>query len=399
MSINILLIFILLHFFITLNILKMALRGVKVIEMMGLAPGPYCGMVLADFGANVTVIHKIEALPFDAMSNGKKMIAINLKTTEGRKIVKKLCDSADVLLDTYRPGVMEKLGLGPESLMTDNPKLIYARLTGYGQTGALAHRAGHDINYVAMSGILSLLAKNNQPPTPPLNLLADFGGGGLICTIGILLALFERTSSGKGQVIDVSMTEGAAYLASWIFKSKHLPIWSQEAGKNPLDGGAAFYGTYKTKDGKFMAVGAIEPQFYEQLLKGLGLESDEYSQFSDPDNCRQKFEEIFLTKTQKGWCEIFDKLDACVTPVLQFEDLNNYCIEPRKSFIKDVDGKIVPNVSPKLSHTPGSSASRLTLPSPGQHSIEVLEELGYSKSQIEDLIVNGHVFTQRRSNI
>ncbi|XP_064292169.1 alpha-methylacyl-CoA racemase isoform X2 [Plodia interpunctella] len=245
----------------------MALKGIRVIEMMGLAPGPLCGSILADFGAAVTVIQKIQPSPFDVMSNGKRMISVNLKSSEGISIVKKMCCNSDVFLDTFRPGVLEKIGLGPDILLNENPRLIYARLTGYGQDGYLKDKAGHDINYVAMSGILSLLRSKDRAPSPPLNLLADFAGGGVLCSLGIILALFERTKSGKGQIVDASMTDGLAYISSWIFRSRKLPIWSGEPGTNALDGGMPFYKTYKTKDNKFMAVGALEPQFYSEFLK------------------------------------------------------------------------------------------------------------------------------------
>lgn len=334
------------------------------------------------------------------MSNGKKMISIDLKTLEGVTILKKLCSKADVLLDTFRPGVMEKLGLGPSTLIADNPQLIYARLSGYGQNGHYAQKAGHDINYVGMSGLLSLLGSNNQTPIPPINIIADFGGGSFTCVLGILLALIERTKSNKGQVIDVSMVEGAAYLASWIFKSRKLPIWFGEPGSNILDGGFHFYRVYKTKDKKYMAVGAIEPQFYSQLLDGLQLSKEEYGQYSNVEKSKKKFEEVFLTKTQEQWSEIFDKLDACVTPVL---DLNSVMEHPhnqsRKSFYKDIEGCIIPEPVPKLSLAPGSSVDRLPQPAPGQDTIQILNELGYTKTEIDRLINTGCVYATIKANL
>ncbi|KAF9804131.1 hypothetical protein SFRURICE_020559 [Spodoptera frugiperda] len=378
----------------------MALKGVKVVEMMGLAPGPLCGSLLADFGANVTVVQKINPSPFDVLSNGKRMLSVNLKTQEGVNVVKKLCSSSDVLLDTFRPGVMEKLGLGPEALMKENPRLIYARLTGYGQNGFYKNKAGHDINYVAMSGILSLLSKNKQPPTPPLNLLSDFAGGSVLCALGIVLALFERTKSNKGQIIDTSMTEGAAYVGKWLFKSRDLPIWSGEPGSNVLDGGYAFYQTYKTKDGKFMAVGALEPQFYSELLKGLQLSEEEFIQGDNNEYCKEKFQEVFLKKTQEEWCKIFDQLDACVTPVLNIDEVNEHKFRASDtSFHRDENDKIVPEPVPKLSRTPGISSGRKPLPMPGQHTIDILHELGYTNAEIEKLIENDHVYAIRKSNL
>lgn len=338
--------------------------------------------------------------PFDVMSNGKRMISVNLKTQEGVNVLKKLCADSDVLLDTFRPGVMEKLGLGPDHLMIENSRLIYARLTGYGQNGFYKNKAGHDINYVAMSGILSLLSKNKQPPTPPLNILSDFAGGGVLCALGILLALFERTKSGKGQIIDVSMTEGAAYISKWLFKSRQLPIWTGEPGTNPLDGGYACYQTYKTKDGKFMAVGALEPQFYSNFLKGLNLPEDEYVQAGDNEHCKKKFQEVFMEKTQDEWCQIFENFDACVTPVLNIDTVDKHKFRVSDlAFHRDINNMVVPEPAPKMSRTPGISSSHKPLPVPGQHTIEILHELGYSKIEIEKLIKNEHVYAIIKSNL
>ncbi|CAG4998253.1 unnamed protein product [Parnassius apollo] len=369
---------------------------------MGLAPGPFCGSVLADFGATVTVIQKISPLSnvFDVMSNGKQMVNINLKSDKGIEILKKMCSSSDILLDTYRPGVMEKLGLSPDVLLKDNPRLIYARLSGFGQKGYFKNKAGHDINYVAMSGILSLFSKNKQPPLVPVNIVADFAGGSLLCVVGILLALLERSESGKGQVIDCSMTEGAAYVGTWLFKSRKLPIWLGEPGTNMLDGGVPFYSTYETKDGKFMAVGALEPKFYKNLLKGLQLSEIEYKQGINLESCKKKFQEVFLTKTQEEWCKIFDKLDACVTPVLNIDNVDTHdCNRSRNSFYRDYDNFIVPEPSPKLSRTPGISSGKKPSPKSGEHTIQVLLELGYSYLEIEELISGGFIYANKKSRL
>lgn len=204
----------------------------------------------------------------DCLSNGKKSISLDIRTSKGASILKSLCKQSDVLIEPFRRGVMEKLNLGPDVLLKDNPRLIYARLTGYGQSGPLSNRVGHDINYVAYSGLLSLLGREDEKPSPPINLIADFGGGGLTCAFGILLALQERNSSGLGQVVDSSMVNGAAYLGSWLYRSQNLPVWGKSKGNNWLDTGAHFYEVYQTKDGKYMSVGAIEPQFYQQLIDG-----------------------------------------------------------------------------------------------------------------------------------
>lgn len=334
------------------------------------------------------------------MSNGKKLLSINLKTKGGVEVMKKLCANSDILLDTFRPGVMENLGLSPELLVKENSRLIYARLTGYGQDGYLKTKAGHDINYVAMSGVLALLGKNNQPPTPPLNLLADFAGGSLMCVFGILLALFERSKSGTGQVVDCGMTEGLAYISTWLFKSRKLPIWSGKPGENALDGGLSSYGTYKTKDGKFMAVGALEPQFYANFLRALDLSDDEYSQFESYNTSREKFEAIFITKTQKEWSEIFENADACVTPVLDFDSIDKYKYYSNgKSFYRDSENMLVPQTAPKLSRTPGISVGCKPAPIHGQHTYEILKDLGYSNATIKDLVKNGCAYAAQKSSL
>ncbi|XP_006875453.1 PREDICTED: alpha-methylacyl-CoA racemase [Chrysochloris asiatica] len=246
----------------------MALRGVCVVELAGLAPGPLCGMILSDFGAQVLRVDRPgSAGDVSHLARGKRSLILDLKRPQGTEVLRRLCSRADVLLEPFRCGVMEKLQLGPEVLLRDNPKLIYARLSGFGQSGRLSTAAGHDINYLALSGVLSKIGSGEQLYAP-LNLLADFGGGGLMCTLGILLALFERTRSGKGQVIDANMVEGTAYLSSFLWKTHKAGLWDRPRGQNLLDGGAPFYTTYRTADGQFMAVGAIEPQFYELLIKG-----------------------------------------------------------------------------------------------------------------------------------
>uniref|UniRef100_A0A9L0IY04 Alpha-methylacyl-CoA racemase n=2 Tax=Equus asinus TaxID=9793 RepID=A0A9L0IY04_EQUAS len=246
----------------------MALRGVRVLELAGLVPGPFCGMVLADFGAQVVRVDRTGVRGGTSyLARGKRSLALDLKRPRGAAVLRRLCARADVVLDPFRAGVMEKLQLGPEILQRENPSLIYARLSGFGQLGRFSRLAGHDINYLALSGVLSKLGKSGDKPCAPLNLLADFGGGGLMCALGIMMALFERTRSGKGQVIDASMVEGTAYLSTFLWQTQEMGLWEQPRGQNMLDGGAPFYTTYRTADEEFMAVGAIEPQFYELLIK------------------------------------------------------------------------------------------------------------------------------------
>ena len=279
----------------------MALRGIKLVEFAGLAPSPVCSMFLADHGAHVVRIDRTQKNLFsdlDVSARGKRSIALDLKRPTALKIARQLCDHADVLIEPFRPGVMERLGLGPDELLSSNPRLIYTRLSGYGNTGPWAQRAGHDINYLSMTGVLSALGASDSNPSPPVNLLADFAGGSLMTAFGIVLALYARdrpltkipastksgsptpTSAefGKGQVVDSPLSEGGAYVSSWLFRSRPLFFWLGARGRNILDGGAHYYTTYKTRDDKYMAVGALEPQFYERFLRGLGLTTDEMPQ-------------------------------------------------------------------------------------------------------------------------
>ncbi|XP_064620521.1 alpha-methylacyl-CoA racemase-like [Lineus longissimus] len=371
----------------------MALAGLRVIEFAGLAPGPFCGMVLSDFGAKVIRIDRTRSRQsIDCLARGKKSIQVDVKQKKGQEVVAKLCQTADVLVEPFRPGVMERLNLGPDRLLSVNPRLIYARLTGYGQVGPFADKAGHDINYIATSGVLSTLGREEENPYAPINLVADFAGGGLACAMGILTALYERSHSGKGQVIDASMTAGAAYVGSWLWRSRNLDfVWtSEKRGTNLLDGGQHFYDTYKTSDGKYMSVGALEPKFYADVLQGLGLTMDEVSQLDDPKASKQKFSKIFLTKTQDEWCKIFNGLDACVMPVLDRDQAPNHPQNKAMgTFGVDENGETEVLPAPKLSRTPGTVAG--PEPKVGEHTRETLIEIGYSQEDIDKLIEMGAV--------
>ncbi|XP_034403431.1 alpha-methylacyl-CoA racemase [Cyclopterus lumpus] len=363
----------------------MALSGVRVIELAGLAPAPFCGMILADFGAKVIRVDRTKvAMSLDTQGRGKRSVAINLKTSEGVTLLRKLCVQSDVILEPYRQGVMEKLGLGPEQLLKENPRLIYARLTGYGQSGSYATAAGHDINYIALSGLLSRLGRSGEKPYAPLNLIADFAGGGLSCALGIVLALLERTKSGKGQIIDASMVEGAAYVGSFAWKSRGIGMWDRPRGENMLDSGAPFYDTYETADGKYMAVGAIEPQFYTQLLKGLELDTGALPpQMSATDwpELRRIFTESFASKTRAEWSRIFDGTDACVTPVLSFDEVSSHPHhQERASFVKDPSGEKAPGRPRFLSRTPAEPCLASD-PVIGEHTVQVLNEFGFHVSR------------------
>ncbi|XP_077479749.1 alpha-methylacyl-CoA racemase [Stigmatopora argus] len=373
----------------------MALNGVRVVELAGLAPAPFCGMILADFGAKVIRVDRTKAgFSMDTQARGKRSVAINLKTSEGVALLRNLCIQSDVVLEPYRKGVMEKLGLGPQELLKENPGLVYARLTGYGQSGMYSTAAGHDINYLAMSGLLSHLGRSGEKPYSPLNLLADFAGGGLTCALGIVIALLERTKSGKGQIIDASMVEGAAYMGSFVWKSRSIGMWDRPRGENMLDSGAPFYDTYKTADDKHVAVGAIEPQFYKQMLRGLELDEAQLPpqmSLSDWPKLREIFSERFASKTQADWTQIFDGTDACVTPVLSFDQVSSHQHNSeRGSFVKDSNGEESPRPAPLLSRTP-AEASVDPDPIIGEHTMEILKEYGYKTSEINKMLTAGVV--------
>lgn len=298
---------------------------------------------------------------------------------------------------------MEKLNLGPEVLLKDNPKLIYARLTGFGQTGPLAERAGHDINYIALSGVLSFLGTaKSKKPIPPVNLLADFAGGSLLCAFAICTALLERHRSGLGQVIDHSMTEGAAYVASWLMRSQKLPVWGNETGNNVLDGGAFYYNTYKTKDGKYMSVGALEHTFYETFIKHLNLD-EELPQYVDNELGESVLTDVFLKKTQQEWCDIFEDTDACCYPVVDFNDAPRHRHNAaRKAFVdvKDSDGGVVPAPAPKLSRTPAVSGVE-TIASMDELKtvIDILKDIDITTTDVQQLVKDGVLLFANNSKL
>lgn len=375
----------------------MALRGVKVLELAGLAPVPVCGMILADYGATVTRVDRPGTiLNYDVTARGKRSLAVDLKKKEGAELIRDLSKKHDVLIEPFRPGVMEKLGLGPKVLTEENPELIYVRLTGFGQTGPYKKMAGHDINYLAMSGVLSFLGRKNENPLAPINLLADFAGGSFVCALGIMAALLERTSSGKGQVIDSCMVEGAAYVGSWLFASKDMNIWGNPRGQNFLDSGAHFYETYKTSDDKYMAVGALEPHFYNAFLDKLGLTDEELPQFGDPDELKKTLADVFASKTQNEWAEIFDGTDACVTPVLDSTQApKHYHNIDRNSFLPGG----MPRPAPLLSRTPAIPTTNDLSVEPGANTMEILLENGFSHEQINQLIKEEIVENKSKSKL
>jgi len=303
------------------------LQGIKVVEIAGIGPGPFCGMVLADFGAEVVRVERLGNQPGPTLQRGKKSIEVDLKSAEGVELVLNMCEKADVIMEPYRPGVMERLGLGPDVVMKRNPNIIYGRMTGFGQQGKYANMAGHDANYVATSGLLSALGHPAGPPAAPLNLMGDFAGGGLMLAFGIVMALFERdnkkSGAGRGQIIDCAMCDGAAYVATFLYQVKYNGLWGPR-GTNMLDHGAPYSTTYETMDGKFMSVQAIEPQFYAILLNLLGLPASLSKTQNDRStwpSLKRLLTGVFLTKTRDEWKKIFMGQDACTVPVFELEEI------------------------------------------------------------------------------
>ncbi len=373
------------------------LDGIKVIEMAGLAPSPYCGMLLADFGAHVVVVDRLtkgaperpNIFARNPLNRGKRFMRVNLKSQQGIEIVEKMIREYDVLVEPYRPGVMEALGLGPEEALKINPRLIYARLTGWGQRGAYAGMAGHDIDYIAVSGALSLFRRKGERPLPPCNVLGDFAGGGMLCTMGILLALFERTKSGKGQVIDSAMVDGVSNLITFFYALWGNGLMSLDIGTNVLDSGAPYYQTYETSDGKFIAVGAIERRFYKEFIKGLGIDPESLPDQNDMSKWPEmikRFAEIFKTKTRDEWMEVFEGTDACVAPVLDLDEVHNHAHNSERNLILDKDKFMQPAPAPRLSRTPGMAGD---LPAGmDTDTRDLLVEMGYSEEDVKAFVQN-----------
>ncbi|MBU2497501.1 MAG: CoA transferase [Proteobacteria bacterium] len=380
------------------------LKGIRVIEMAGLAPSPYCGMILADFGADVIIVDRLtkgapempgmmEKNPFD---RGKRSIRLNLKTEEGLLIVRRMIKVCDVLVEPFRPGVMEGLGLGPDDALALNPRLIYARLTGWGQKGPYARMAGHDINYIALSGALSLFRRKGERPLPPCNILGDFAGGGMMCAMGILFAVIERNRSGKGQVVDAAMVDGAASLSTFFYGFLGNQLMTLDIGTNTLDSGAPYYQTYETADGKFISVGAIEGRFYELLLEGLGIDPSDLPEQNEKEKwpeMKARFAEIFKTKTRDEWATLFEGKDACVAPVLDLDEVDLHPHNRERGLLTGLDGVLQPAPAPRLTRTPGI-ADRAGKPR-GSETEEILHELGYSEDEVRDLFTRQIVEGER----
>ena len=372
------------------------LKGIKIIEMAGIGPGPFCGMVLADLGAEVIRVDRASAKGTgsrqEASNRGKKSIAVDLKSKEGVEIVLKLVQEADAIFEGFRPGVMERLGLGPEECMELNESLVYGRMTGWGQDGPLANAAGHDINYISLSGALAAIGRPGSPPVPPLNLIGDFGGGGMLLALGLVSALLESKQSGKGQVVDAAMTDGSALLMTMIYTMQSSGFWKDSMGSNMLDGGAHFYDTYECSDGKFISLGSIEPQFYKLLCDLAGfdnnLSSDQMSRDGWPEK-KKAVKEIILTKTREEWCQIMEGTDVCFAPVLNMEEAPNHPHNKARHTFIELEGVTQPAPAPRFSRTQPKVQSSPSLV--GEHTDEILESLNLSADEIKELKTSGSV--------
>lgn len=364
------------------------LAGLKIIEMAGLGPAPFCSMLLADLGAEVIAIHKRSDTNVDAIElheRGKQTIALNLKTSEGIAIVLSLIESADVLIEGFRPGVMERLGLGPEVCFEKNPKLIYGRMTGWGQSGPLAHSAGHDINYISLTGALHSIGPKDGKPVVPLNLVGDYGGGALYLALGIMSALFEAQKSGKGQVVDAAMTDGSASLMMLFYAMMNRNEWNpRQRESNLLDGGTPFYNTYETQDGKYISIGCLESQFYELLVTLLELDDPAFNNQIDikawPDMA-QALTKLFKTKTREQWCELLEGTDVCFAPILDMQEATQHPHNVARETYISLNGKIQPAPAPKFSRTQPETPQPVT--AIGAATCSLLKNLGYSDSDIQ----------------
>ncbi|MBE0612700.1 MAG: CoA transferase [Burkholderiales bacterium] len=374
------------------------LSGVKVLEIAGIGPGPFCGMLLADMGADVLRVDRTKendlGLPvppeYDIMSRGRRSIALDLKQPDSIQTVLALAARADALIEGFRPGVTERLGLGPDACFARNPRLVYGRITGWGQDGPLAQAAGHDINYIALSGALHAIGHKDGPPVPPLNLVGDFGGGGMVLAFGIACALFEARASGKGQVIDAAMSEGAAGLMAMFYGRMAAGQWRDERGVNVLDTGAPWYGTYETADGKYVAIGSIEGRFYAELLQRLGLDPaalpGQHERTRWPE-LRAAFSAAFRSRTRDEWCREMEGTDVCFAPVLSLAEAPQHAHNRARGAFVDIAGVTQPAPSPRYSRTPGAIVR--SAPRRGEGGAQALADWGFNQSEIEGFRARG----------
>ncbi|MEL6215143.1 MAG: CaiB/BaiF CoA-transferase family protein [Pseudomonadota bacterium] len=375
------------------------LAGLRVIEVRGIGPGPYAGMVFADLGADVVVVERAASpsglappAAADAHMRGKRSIALNLKSPDGVEALLKLVETSDALLEGFRPGVAEKLGFGPETCLKRNSRLVYGRVTGWGQTGPLSGAAGHDINYISLTGALAAIG-NNEKPTIPLNLIGDYAGGSLFLVVGMLAALLEASTSGRGQVVDAAITDGSAHLMSLFHTLGSLGVWRTNRSANLLDGAAPFYDVYRTADNEFVSIGSLEPQFFALLVERLSLDPELFSNQHDSrrwPEMRDALERVFLSKTRAEWSELLEGSDVCFAPVHNFEDAPGHPHNRERETYVDVGGLVQPAPAPKFSETKPATPAP---PRPeGSDTRALLVEIGFSNSEVDQLVATGAAF-------
>jgi alpha-methylacyl-CoA racemase len=376
------------------------LAGLKVIEIAGIGPGPFCCMLLADMGADVLRIDRTDPVElgimmdprFNVINRGRRSIGVDLKTSAGAALVKRLLVGADALVEGFRPGVMERLGLGPEDCLAVNPKLVFGRMTGFGQEGPLSRTAGHDINYIALTGALHAIGRKDSKPAPPLNLVGDFGGGSLYLAFGVVCAILEAQRSGKGQVVDAAIIDGASSLVTFAYGLLRAGLWTDTHGENTLDSGAPWYDVYETRDGKYVSIGAIEGRFYQELLKRLGLDGEEMPSQEDRAGwpaLRKRFESVFLTRTRDEWSRLLEGSDTCFAPVLGLDEAPEHRhAEARNAYVV-IDGIKQPGPAPRFSRT--RPEVRYPPPRPGEHTELALRDWGVSSQEIAALRIEGAI--------
>jgi len=365
------------------------LHGVKVVEVASIGPGPFAVMMLADMGADVIRLERagpdggLGSGSWNYMHRGRPSVACDLKEEAGRDLALRLCERADALIEGFRPGVMERLGLGPEDVAVRNPRLVYGRMTGYGQSGPMAAVAGHDINYISLSGALAAIAREGERPLSPLNLVGDFGGGGMLLALGVLAAVIEARESGRGQVVDASMVEGASVMMTLIHAMRGIGMWTDTPGTNLLDSGAHFYEVYECSDGGHIAVGALEPQFYAELLELLELDPAEFPQMDQSrwPELKQRFAEVFRTKSRDEWAAILGPAEACATPVLGMGEAPEHPHNAARGSFVEIGGKLQPGPAPRFSRTPADVPT--PPPEPGADTRTALAAWGLDAEEIE----------------
>ncbi|MCY4068383.1 MAG: CaiB/BaiF CoA-transferase family protein [Acidimicrobiaceae bacterium] len=376
------------------------LTGIRVVEIAGIGPGPFCAMMLADMGADVIRVDRSSAVrggdaadpPKDLLNRGRRSLGVDLKSPDGVAVVMSLVSAADAMLEGFRPGVAERLGIGPGDCLERNPRLVYGRITGWGQEGPYASAAGHDLNYIALAGALHSIGREGDAPVPPLNLVGDFGGGGMYLAFGMVCALLEARSSGRGQVVDAAMVDGAASLMTAFHGLAAAGYWSERRGANMLDTGAHFYNVYETADAEYITLGPIEPQFYDELRRLLGLNGSEWDQQTDSSawpELKKKLAAVVAQRTRAEWCELLEGTDCCFAPVLSLSEAPEHAHNVARGTFGEVAGQVQPNPAPRFSRTPGSI--RRPPPHAGQHTDEILREAGFDSGDIASLRASGAV--------